>query len=144
MTINHLKTTKKVIRICYFNLTPPTDHGTILRRSPLRAKIMIERYHKMNPRSIWRGCSMSTSCQALPSAQVKITNNLYKDSLVFPCLLPTCSLQKLSCADTCLAEQREEMERKERERRRCEHLVNSLLLSLLLLLSLSFSIYSKI
>ena len=38
-------------------------------------------------------------------------------------LLPTCSLQKLSCADTCLAEQREEMERKERERRRCEQLV---------------------
>merc|ERR1711899_696695 len=47
-------------------------------------------------RSIWRGCSMSISCQALPSAQ------------------------KLSCADTCLAEQREEMERKERERRRNE------------------------
>ena len=102
----------------------------------LRAKIMIEQYHKMNlnyiPRSIWRGCSMSTSCQALPSAQVKITNNLdIKTCLCFLVLkgdptffLPTCSLQKLSCADTCLAEQREEMERKERERRRCEHLVN--------------------
>ena len=76
---------------------------------------------------------MSTSCQALPSAQVKITNNLYiKTCLCFfvskgdptSCFLPTCSLQKLSCADTCLAEQREEMERKERERRRCEQLVN--------------------
>ena len=71
---------------------------------------------------------MSTSCQALPSAQVKITNNLCLCFLVLngdptSCLLPTCSLQKLSCADTCLAEQREEMERKERERRRCEHLV---------------------
>ena len=31
---------------------------------------------KYIPRSIWRGCSMSTSCQALPSAQVKITNSL--------------------------------------------------------------------
>jgi len=56
-------------------------------------------------RSIWRGCSMSTSCQALPSAQ------------------------KLSCADTCLAEQREEMERKERERRRNEERRQQALLS---------------
>ena len=41
---------------------------------------MIVQCHKTNlkyiPRSIWRGCSMSTSCQALPSAQVKITNSL--------------------------------------------------------------------
>ena len=29
------KRPKKSSEWCYFNLTPPTDHGTILRRSPL-------------------------------------------------------------------------------------------------------------
>ena len=30
------KRPKKSSEWCYFNLTPPTDHGTILRRSPLQ------------------------------------------------------------------------------------------------------------
>ena len=30
------KRPKKSSEWCYFNLTPPTDHGTILRRSPLK------------------------------------------------------------------------------------------------------------
>ena len=71
----------------------------------LRAKIMIEQYHKMNlkyiPRSIWRGCSMSTSCQALPSAQVMITNNLCLCFLVLKGD-PTSFYQRALCR-SCLA-----------------------------------------
>ena len=35
------KRPKKSSEWCYFNLTPPTDHGTILRRSPLRCALFL-------------------------------------------------------------------------------------------------------
>ena len=35
------KRPKKSSEWCYFNLTPPTDHGTILRRSPLLCCVQI-------------------------------------------------------------------------------------------------------
>ena len=76
----------------YIFETKSSDYDWVIPEDDIfkpRANIMIEQHQKMNlkyiPRSIWRGCSMSTSCQALPSAQVKITNNLWKDSPVFPC-----------------------------------------------------------
>lgn len=41
------KRPKKSSEWCYFNLTPPTDHGTILRRSPLKYNIIIIIYNNI-------------------------------------------------------------------------------------------------